>query len=212
MTYIPIIRLLFIFQIFNLVFGAHPSSDKWILKATKGDIKVYTRTTSKSAIKEVRITTKIKGDLDDLLALLNDVPSFQKWVYRCSKSKLLKRVSPNEYYYYNLTDFPFPLSDRDMVIHSKTWTVPYSRVVKTKSEAYTKEDLYKTQSSIVRIKVLEYTWTFTPLGNGVIDIDYEFLSDPAGSIPSWVINMAISKGPIETMESLKKEMKRRYGE
>ena len=202
----------FLLQIFLplLFLGGNSSTETWKLKSQKGNIKVYTRTTSKSSIKEVRITTQIAGELDDLLELLDDVPSFKTWLYRCTESKLLKTVTKGEYYYYNLTDFPFPLSDRDMVIHSKTWKVPGSNVVKTKSEAYTKDDLYKIQDGIVRIKVLEYTWTFTPLDNGLIDIDYEIFSDPGGALPAWVINMAVSKGPVETMVRLKKEMKRRY--
>ncbi len=190
-------------------FGGTPTA-AWKLKSQKGNIKIYTRTTTKSDIKEVRITTQIEGDLDDLLTLLDDVASFKSWLYRCTESKVLKTVAEGEYYYYNLTDFPFPLSDRDMVIHSKTWKVPGSNMVKTHSKAYTKDDLYKEQAGIVRIKILEYSWTFTPLDNGMIDIDYEIFSDPGGALPSWVINMAVSKGPMETMLHLKKEMNRRY--
>ncbi len=201
---------LFQFLLSALLFSGTSPTTAWKLKSQKGNIKVYTRTTTKSDIKEVRITTQIEGDLDDLLTLLDDVASFKKWLYRCTKSELLKTVTKGEYYYYNLTDFPFPFSDRDMVIHSKTWKVPGSSVVKTYSKAYTKGDLYKEQSGIVRINILEYTWTFTPLNNGLIDIDYEIFSDPGGALPAWVVNMAVSKGPMETMLRLKKEMKRRY--
>lgn len=191
-------------------FGSDSPTQAWKLKSQKGNIKIYTRTTPKSSIKEVRITTQIQGDLDDLLTLLDDVASFKTWLYRCTKSDLLKTVTKGEYYYYNLTDFPFPFSDRDVVIHSKTWKLPGSNIVKTQSEAYTKNDLFDVQSGIVRIKILEFTWTFTPLDNGMIDIDYEIFSEPGGALPSWVVNMAISKGPMETMVRLKKEMKRRY--
>ena len=204
-------NILFIqFLIFVLFFGGSSSTEKWTLKAQKGNIKIYTRTTPKSDIKEVRITTQIEGDIEDLLTLLDDVSSFKKWVYRCSKSDMLKEIAKGEYYYYNLTDFPFPFSDRDVVIHSKTWKVPNKNIYKTQSEAYQKEDLKAIQPGVVRIKTLEYTWTFTPLDNGMIDIDYEILSEPGGALPAWVVNMAISKGPMETMVRLKKEMKRRY--
>jgi len=207
-----IMKQIFLVQILwsLFIFSGSSSLETWQLKSKKGNIKVYTRTTSKSSIKEVRITTQIKGDLDNLLTLLDDVASFKTWLYRCSNSKLLKTVGKGEYYYYNLTDFPFPFSDRDMIIHSKTSKVPGSNIVKTHSKAYTKNDLYKEQSGIVRIKILEYTWTFTPLRNGMIDIDYEIFSDPGGALPAWVVNMAISKGPMETMLHLKKEMNRRY--
>ncbi len=194
-----------------LFFSGHETPvDTWELKTKKGNISIYTRTTPKSSIKEVRITTQIDGTLDQLLTVLDDVPNFKNWVYRCTHSDLLKKVSDDEYYYYNRTDFPFPLSDRDVIIHSKTWTVPGTNIVKTHADAYAKDDLYKVQKGIVRIQVLEYTWTFTPLDNGKVDIDYNILSEPGGVLPAWAINLAITKGPIETMERLKKEMAARY--
>lgn len=210
MNRISNLRLLFFISAMTFFLGMSTPISSWRLKTQKGDIKVYTRTTPKSTIKEVRITTQIKGELDDLLVLLDDVPSFKNWVYRCTKSELIKTIGPDEYYYYNLTDFPFPLSDRDMIIHSKTWKVPGTNITKTKSEAITTDELYKEQDGIVRIKVLAYTWTFTPLPNGMIDIDYEIFSEPGGALPNWVVNMAVSKGPVETMLRLKKEMAKRY--
>ncbi|HHB79049.1 MAG TPA: hypothetical protein ENK85_07435 [Saprospiraceae bacterium] len=203
-------RLFLSLPILAFFFSGSAPSSTWTLKNQKGNIKVYTRTTPKSSIKEVRITTQIKGNLDDLQELLNDVPSFEKWVYKCAKAKKLKSLGPDEFYYYNLTDFPFPLSDRDVIIHSKTWKVPGTNIEKTHSRAIGSDELYKEQEGIVRIKLLEYTWTFTPLDNGMIDIDYQIFSEPGGALPAWVVNMAISKGPMETMIRLKNEMKRRY--
>jgi hypothetical protein len=42
----------------------------------------------------------------------------------------------------------------------------------------------------------------TAIGNNTIKIDYVVQFDPSGSVPAWLTNMFVTKGPMETFEKL----------
>ncbi|XNH23244.1 START domain-containing protein [Vibrio cyclitrophicus] len=55
---------------------------------------------------------------------------------------------------------------------------------------------------IVRVAHLESRWILTPLDNNTTHISYQVLSDPGGSIPSWLINMVAVSQPYKTLLGL----------
>jgi ribosome-associated toxin RatA of RatAB toxin-antitoxin module len=56
----------------------------------------------------------------------------------------------------------------------------------------------------VRVKTIETKWTFTPLADGKVRLEYQIKSDPAGSIPKWLFNLAADEAPVRSMLALKK--------
>jgi hypothetical protein len=59
----------------------------------------------------------------------------------------------------------------------------------------------------VRIKFSDVNWTVTPAGANTLNIEYVAQADPGGSIPAWVSNMFITKGPYETFKLLRTALK-----
>lgn len=199
---------LLLFSIF-LLFGKTQAQnfDKtdWVLKTKEKNLKLYTRNSDESGVKEVRIRTQISTTLEKLLLVLGNVPNYQKWVYKCSESKMVKVDTNDDYHYYTRYDFPFPLSDRDIVVRSRQWLdkegIFYSHATLVKNMV----DLKK---GIVRIKDFDAHWKIIQREDGVLDIDYVVQTHPGGSLPSWAINLGIAKGPIETMKRLIKEVEK----
>lgn len=175
---------------------------EWALVKEAGKTTVFTRSNEASKIKEVRIKTKMDVDFDHFIKVLGDVSQYDQWVYKSRNPKLLERVGNNEMYYFIESDFPFPLTDRDMVIHSQQWLDPISKTYTSKSVAM--PTYLPAHKKMVRIPMLEAYWKIWPRPGGGIEIDYRALADPGGNLPAWLVNMAITQGPIKTMRNLEK--------
>lgn len=171
----------------------------WKLKTEKGNLKVYTRNNKQSDVKEIRIKTTVKASAKKIVAVLNNVEGYPNWVYKCMEAKKIKINSSNDYYYYTKSDFPFPISDRDLVIHSNQWEEESTGYIYSHSKAVA--DVMSEVDGIVRITVFDGYWKIMPQKDGTVDIDYVALTHPGGSIPAWVVNLGITKGPLETMKN-----------
>lgn len=177
------------------------AQEEWQLKRTTNDLKVYTRNIAETGIKELRITTQFETSLSSIIALLDDVPANTDWVYTSKVAKITEQLAPNDMYYYSVSDFPWPLQDRDLIVHSVVEQDPDSKVVT--STSYAVEEKYPHQKGIVRVTIFNSKWIFTPLPGGKVNIEYTVKTDPGGNIPTFLTNMFIDKGPVATMKKMR---------
>ena len=91
---------------------------KWKLAKNKKGVKVYTRKVEGISFKEYKGVTTIKTSLARLVALAADIEAGPDWIDTCSKGELLKQVNPRESYTYSLNGAPWPVRDRDAVVHN----------------------------------------------------------------------------------------------
>ncbi|MBX2892285.1 MAG: hypothetical protein KF734_15265 [Saprospiraceae bacterium] len=175
-------------------------SGDWIFKSEKDGVKVYYRKTSD--VYEIKMLTTMKATLSGAVQLLNEVDNYPVWGYKISEAKLLQQVNEREFYYYSKLDFPWPLSDRDIVVHSKM--EQDSTTKKITSTGHAKPSRIPEQKGVVRIKTTTTRWTITPSTSGQINIEYYIHSNPGGNIPDWLVNMAIDMGPRETLNGMRK--------
>ncbi len=193
---VPFLLIVMVFSS-TTVFAQDSYEPPWELVKEEGNLKVYTRKSFDSEIKELRITTSMKVPLKDFIDALNDADSYKDWVYKCESSSLVQKVSETELYYQIETDFPFPLSDRDLVVHTKQ-RIDDSGTFYSNSVA--SPDKRPEEEGVVRINLYESQWKVTPQNDGSVYIDYNSKVDPAGNIPLWVINLGITVGPVKSME------------
>ena len=177
------------------------NTDDWELITDKENIQIYTRLTDVSPIKQLKVKAVFDTDVQTLLSVLNNVENYPKWVYKCMKAERLQSVSSGKFYYRTVSDLPWPVSDRDVVLLTKQWKVKETGVYKTKSSA--KPDFMSTVENIVRIPLYESAWTITPTEQNTVEIEYTALTEVGGQIPDWMVNLGLSAGPYETMRGLK---------
>lgn len=185
-----------------LSFFETPNKDvpaDWKLVKETTEIKVYTRSTSSSDFKEIRIKANFIGEIDSFLNKLNTPQSYTQWVYKCTEGKVLEKVNTEEFYYYTVSNMPYPVQDRDMVVRCKQWK-DGDGVIHSSSEAT--PNFIPKKKNLVRIPYFKSEWKITPLPNRKIMVDYTALTNPGGSLPAWIVNLAITTGPLKTMEQL----------
>ncbi|MEO1628746.1 MAG: START domain-containing protein, partial [Bacteroidota bacterium] len=174
-------------------------------KKERDGIKVFTRDVANSNIKELRITLEVNATMSSIVALLADINKYQDWVYKCSLSKNLEKIDENRTYDYYIADFPWPISDRDLVAYSYITQDPITKVLESITEA--RPDYIPQTEGNVRVLKHLNRWRFTPIGPNLIAVEYTLQSDPAGSIPSWIVNMAIDQGPVQSMLRFRKMLR-----
>lgn len=176
----------------------------WTLKKEKDGVKVYLKKNEETGIYDVRLVFVTQASMDQILTVLRNPGNFSSWVYNCKEAKSLEMMEDNKCIYYSRIDFPWPLSDRDLVVHSTLKHQTSSGKAFIRSIAIT--DHLPETHKVVRVTKMESLWEITPLAEGGIRMDYQMSSDPAGSIPTWLINMAVDKGPIQTVKALREEI------
>lgn len=175
------------------------AGENWKLKKTTPTMKIYTGSVENSDFKSVKVETVLKGNLSQVVAVLFDISNHPQWVFNTKSTKLLKRVSDNEIIYYSEMNVPWPAENRDLVAHLHA-EQKGPGVVAIESHG---EPVYVPEKDgIVRVKSSKAHWTLTAVGDDKVKIDYVVSFDPSGSVPAWLTNMFVTKGPAETFEKL----------
>ncbi|MCD6557142.1 MAG: START domain-containing protein [Bacteroidales bacterium] len=199
----------FLIIILNIFTGFHLNEESdltgnWKLVRNEDGIKAFTREVEGSSIKQVRVIANVKSTLTAPVAIVRDVSSHQKWIYRCKTAKILKTVSESDHYYYNETEAPWPISNRDIITHAVITQDKKSKIVTITSTGV--PNFIPPIKDIVRLKKLQAQWKFIPKVNGTVDINFTLLIDLGGDLPSWLVNLAIADGPFETVLNMRKEV------
>jgi len=175
--------------------------ESWDLRYDKDDIQIHHRKSEYSSINELKLVTTVHTSMPVLLQFLSDVDHFPIWVYRCVEAREVERISRAEGVYYSRMDFPWPLKDRDFYARSKARIEQGGKVVIIEVEG--EPDYEPERYQVVRIPLLKVTWTLTELAPQKIRIEYYLHTDPGGNLPGWLVNMALEKGPSETMQNIR---------
>lgn len=181
-----------------------PVEKAWSLKKEKDGIRVFVRNRKGSSLKDIRVTCTLKSTLGGIVHILTSKDEYQEWIYACSESYLIKDESDFESYHYQVTDAPWPVEDRDLVLHSVMKQDKESRhveiIVKNVS------DVLPDYSGKVRVPYYDAHWKIIPIGDDMVEVDYTISLDPGGNIPLWVINLAVSEGPLKTMQNFRNRL------
>ncbi len=195
--------------LFALVFGlvslsAQSPAKPWKFKHEKSDIKVFYKNDG-SGIYDLKLVTNLDGySMEAVAAILMDVEAYTQWVYKTSESWRVRTVSETEMVYYNVSDFPWPMADRDVILTSKISYNSDSKTLISGSKA-TSTGVDKRDDR-VRMDLVDVKWTCIEKSDGKIEIEYTLKSDPGGLLPDWAVNMALDFGPVETMKAFKKKI------
>lgn len=195
-THIQILFFIFSFSIFSTGYG----QANWKLTRDKDGITVYQRPTNNSAYKSIKVECTLDGNYNKLFAIIADVTHYKDWVYNNKTTSFLKTVSPSEFYYYSETFLPWPMSNRDAVMHTTIIRDSLNRFLKITS--VNDAGLVAEKSGKVRVRYSNINWYVTMPSPQSMHIVYTFEADPGGSIPAWIVNSFADKGPYESFKKL----------
>jgi len=175
-----VLRTIIFFSVFFFSFYSATAQEKpWKLKAEKEGITIYNRSVNYSRVKQLKMTTSVKSTLGALVNVLDDVSRYPEWMYGCKGGERVNPNSSDRPYYMTTIQFPKPMSWRVMFINDDNFVV---------------------------MEEVETIWKLKPLENGEVQIESYLFCDPAGNIPFWLVNTLLDRGPMKTIQRLKKRL------
>lgn len=186
------------------ILGGTPDFGEWELKKSEDNIDIYTRDVAQSDLKEFKATTVFKNvTMDDVLTQVYKAPQYDE---NCdfSTSYLIEELSsPEARYFYYSEQLPWPIKNRDVVTKLVLEEQSPDKIVlsiKAMPEGIT------PKPKTIRIQDLKGSWLIEKHPEG-IKATQQIYMDPGGSVPAFIVNSLIVKGPLKTFSSLKKTLK-----
>jgi hypothetical protein len=181
------------------------SQNEWRLVKNDSWIQVYESNMNQSNFRRVKVVCNVEGTYSKLIKVLNNVDNHKTWIYNTKNANIIKSVSANEYYYYTETSLPWPLQNRDIVVHIKFYKDSLNRFLKI--EGFGIPDYLPEVKGKVRVPRSSNTWLVTMPKPNQLHIVYVFEADPGGSLPAWLVNALVTKGPYESFKKLAEQLK-----
>jgi len=170
-----------------------------VLKKDQDKIRVYNCPTEGSAYKTVKAEFTIDCSVEEYLSNAVDVDHYKDWHFREVNPTLLERISDTELIYYTEVSAPFPVSNRDLILHlSVNAETSGLTTIKVQSEP----DYLPEKSGRVRVRKSSSIMRIHPIEPNKLKVEYQIQVDPAGSIPSWLVNLFSTQGPYESFRKL----------
>lgn len=180
--------------------------DDWKLQKNKDGIQVFSAEVSESKIRAIKVVANYDASPDEIADIIMDVNTSTEWVSHLKSCYVIKRVSQDELYYYGEVKLPWPVLNRDFVAHLTRNEDMQTRAITIDGPAVT--GLVPEKKGTVRINNSLGKWTITPLDSNQVKVEYVLHVDPAGSLPSWLVNMFSSETPMQIFQNLRQELKR----
>jgi hypothetical protein len=178
--------------------------ERWELATDRDGIRVWTREVPGSPLRAFKATMVVRSSLSGLINLIMDTDSAPRWVYRTDRIQVLKRDDARGSFVIRVeTDFPWPLSDRDVVVAGQVAQDERTGTVSIISRSVTGPE-YPPDPSFVRMPEMEGSWIFRPLGAEMVEVTMLGRADPSGAIPPGVVNLIIDVTPFETMRAMRR--------
>lgn len=178
-----------------------PTDDEGWEQALESDgIVIHTRNLENSRVNAFRAETMLDAPLAAVAAVMANPRSCMEWVHQCAHAEGLEGGSFEDRYAYSVNDMPWPVSDRDYVLHIRTragqsrdhiiieMDSVEGRVEKKEDyvrmpESSTVYELFRTDDNRTRIVWYQHT-------------------APGGSLPNWLVNQLATDIPYESLHTL----------
>lgn len=192
-----------LFIIANLLFILpFMEENEWELSLDKDDIVVYTRQLETSRFKEFKTESKMSGSIEKFREILTDIDKYNEWMPDCKAAEIVETSSPDNIIYHMKLKVPFPFSNRDIVQQ----IVLKKAGDKLEVEIINHPNRIEEEKNYVRMPVAYGKWVVHQISEDEVDIQFQYMADPGGDIPAWMVNTFIVKNPHISMKNIRKLM------
>ena len=181
--------------------------DGWKLAKEKDGITIYTRVPEGSKLKEYKAETIVDVPPERVLNVLTNADRYADWMSGIKETRLLKTEGDSVFYIYARLGIPWPFDDRDEVSRSCLIkdTIPGGYFMPIRIVT----GMMPKIKGVVRMTNGKGYWLMEPLSEGKTRVVQQFIGDPGGSMPAWIVNIFIVDSPYKSLLGLKKEALRK---
>lgn len=199
----PVIRLvLSLAALVSLALPATAFAGGWESVGTIDGVRVWRKQVEGSKKLAFRGEVTANVHIAKVISVFGDSKSRRYWVDRWKADKELEVKSPFERTYWIRFGLPFPVSDRDYVLHTKAEVDNDKRVLtaRIKSVPHRAKGI---DDCCVRGEVTSTYYRFEAVQGGEkTKLAVEVHTDPRGMLPSWLVNLIQKGWPAKTLNGL----------
>jgi len=191
--------ILYSIRLFIILLICFDQDAPWKKSLDKDDIVIYTRKVEKSPFHEFLAETEMTGTVEEFRALITDFDHYTDWSPDCQSVELIEQDAPEKYIYHMKLKVPFPFSKRDIVqelILKETESELLIKIVNHPNKIDEEDDA-------VRMKQGKGEWVIKQISSERISIRFQYLADPGGDIPAWLVNSFIVKNPYKSLRNIR---------
>jgi hypothetical protein len=201
---------LMIFIMGMLISTSWSADDGWKKIGESEGIAGYIRATTRSSVDEIKAVGIVEAPIAVVEAVMRDAKMMPEYMFMCKEAEVIHtpemKSERDILYIYNLTDMPFPVSDRDAVVRN-VWSIDKSTGI-IYSRAETVQTAYRQNKNVIRMPLSIIECTLIPEGEHKTKVIYQALGDPGGTLPSFLVNILTRDLGIKTIAGLRKVVTR----
>jgi hypothetical protein len=205
--------ILAFFVSLTLITPSHVQAEKWVQILNKSGVQVFTRKEPGRELPSFKGIGVVNADMYKILAVLRDGMRRHEWMTRSGVTRVLKRKSVFEAISYQQTLAPWPVTDRDVVMHTQIYLRKSPLEIIATFDGIPWKDKIKgvDRNNYVKMPFLEGYWRLVPKGEQKTEVTYMVNTEPGGMIPNWLAKRATKSIPYSTITKLRTQMKRHPG-
>jgi len=142
----------------------------------------------------------MEGTTRSAAALLMDIAAAPQWKYGVESAEIIKTNGAHNIWVRSVIAMPWPIADRDNINEMKLALNALDGTVTI--EMVNRPELQAPVKKMVRMSVAEGRWILKPKDNGRVEITLEYMANPGGNIPDWVLSLFVLEGPIGTFQEM----------
>lgn len=177
---------------------AHATEADWVLEQDEDRIRIYTRPVADSPFVEVKATALINAPIDHVALVMGDGESCGEWRAMCKSSEVLDGASDTERYVYMVLDMPWPVADRDMVIHSIADIDVAAKTVTVQLQSASSE---RPEQDYVRA-ITNGQYQIKALAEEQVELTYIIHTDLGGDLSAELINPRVAATTYDDIKRL----------
>lgn len=166
------------------------------------NIKVWTYQVANNPSFNYRATTTMQSNLVGTVAAIMDTQYLSEWVPHTRRVELLESDEKTGTFTMLMEiDFPFPLSDRDVVFSGTIKQQPNGTVlIENRATTHPKAPV---RSGFLRVTRYEGSWVLRPIDAARTEVTTTGYADPAGVLPLAIVNMFVQQQPYLMLRNMK---------
>ncbi len=199
------LKLVIFIVCFSQVVIANDTS--WKKLYSKGKLKFYEQKSKSSSLLKFRAIGEIKIKTEEALAILRNVELTPKWEKNTIKKITIENLSDIQAITYSITNIPWPMTDRDMVLDNLLYINREKKYLYVISQSVKHNKYKKKNTEFIRAEIY-VELRIRPKDDNWSYVDLIAKVDPKGSIPDWLVNLVQQDMPYEFLTSLEEYAKK----
>lgn len=177
--------------------------EPWKIWRSDNVIKISYRASNIKNLIEIKAQANLESTISGFIYFIEDLQKISNWLDNVKSAEMIRQFAANEHVFITRFRGLWPVSARNLVVHSRYWQNEDLSVEIAINDA--SHTIAQIQNSI-RMQVISAHWHITPTKPNHLAISYQFIVDPKGNIPLWLTKPITLNGIWSTLNNIREQL------